>query len=313
MARAEYQAGRQAEALRTLRHARAYLVAEAGLNPGPELIALEDAILQHDPAIESDSSVRKASSTCPYRGLAHFEPEDRESFFGRERATVECLRKLADVGTLAVVGPSGSGKSSLVRAGVVAALQRDGRRVVLITPGSHPMRALDAVSGGGLPPALVVDQCEEIFTPHFHAEEKARFLDAVADHAEHAPVVVALRADRLGDATGARRFARLIERGLYLLGPMGEVELRAAIEGPAHQAGLLVAPGLVDLLVHEVEGEPGALPLLSHALRSTWEKREGRMLTTTAYRETGGIRRGRRSVRRGSLCVRQSGEAGRHA
>ena len=134
LARAEYQAGRQAEALRTLRRARAYLATETGLDPGPGLAALEDAILRQDPAIASRMSVREPSSTCPYRGLLHFEPEDSETFFGRERATVECLRTLAEVGTLAVVGPSGSGKSSLVRAGVVAALRRDGQRVALVTP-----------------------------------------------------------------------------------------------------------------------------------------------------------------------------------
>ena len=85
-------------------------------------------------------------------------------------------------------------------------------------------------------------------------------------------------------------FARLVERGLHLLGPMAEPDLRAAIEGPAHQAGLLLEPGLVDLLVLEVEGEPGALPLLSHALRQTWERREGRALTVDGYQATGGIR-----------------------
>ena len=71
---------------------------------------------------------------------------------------------------------------------------------------------------------------------------------------------------------------------------MGEEDLRAAIEGPARQAGLLLEPGLVDLLVREVEGEPGALPLLSHALRQTWERREGRTLTVDGYRAGGGIR-----------------------
>ena len=71
---------------------------------------------------------------------------------------------------------------------------------------------------------------------------------------------------------------------------MGEADLRAAIEGPAHQAGLLLEPGLVELLVQDVEGEPGALPLLSHALRTTWERREGRTLTVDGYRATGGIR-----------------------
>ena len=85
-------------------------------------------------------------------------------------------------------------------------------------------------------------------------------------------------------------FARLVERGLYLLGAMGTDELRAAIEAPAHQAGLLLEPGLVDLLVRDVEGEPGALPLLSHALRQTWRRREGRTLTVAGYRDAGGIR-----------------------
>ena len=71
---------------------------------------------------------------------------------------------------------------------------------------------------------------------------------------------------------------------------MSEADLRAAIEGPARQVGLLLEPGLVDLLVREVEGEPGALPLLSHALHETWQRREGRTLTVEGYQDTGGIR-----------------------
>ncbi len=99
-----------------------------------------------------------------------------------------------------------------------------------------------------------------------------------------------MRADRLGDVTAQVGFARLVERGLHLLAPMAEADLRSAIEGPAHQGGLLLEAGLVDLLVREVEGEPGALPLLSHALRQTWERREGRTLTVAGYNATGGIR-----------------------
>ena len=82
----------------------------------------------------------------------------------------------------------------------------------------------------------------------------------------------------------------MLEDGLYLLGPMSEPDLRSAIEGPARRAGLRLEPGLVDLLVREVEGEPAALPLLSHVLRETWERREGPTLTVTGYRATGGIR-----------------------
>ena len=82
---------------------------------------------------------------------------------------------------------------------------------------------------------------------------------------------------------------RILEVGLYLLGPMREADLRRAIEGPAHRAGLRLEPGLVDLMVREVDGEPAGLPLLSHVLRETWERREGTTLTVEAYKATGGI------------------------
>jgi hypothetical protein len=88
-----------------------------------------------------------------------------------------------------------------------------------------------------------------------------------------------LRADRLGGLSAHTGFAHLIEPGLYLLGALGDAELRAAIEGPADQAGLLLEPGLVELLVQDVRAEPGALPMLSHALRTTRERRNGRTFT----------------------------------
>ncbi len=137
---------------------------------------------------------------------------------------------------------------------------------------------------------LVVDQCEEAVAVCDNGSEQAEFFAALAARAEQAPLVVALRADRLADASRHPPFARLVERGLYLLTAMDGPDLRAAIEGPAHQAGVLLEPGLVDLLVRDVEGEPGALPLLSHALRKTWEEREGRTLTVAGYRHSGGIR-----------------------
>ena len=138
---------------------------------------------------------------------------------------------------------------------------------------------------------LVVDQCEEAFRPTRADErERAEFLAALLEHAERAPVVVTLRADRVGELAGHPAFARRVEQGLYLLAAMSPEDLRRSIEGPAAQAGLRLEPGLVDLLVRDVEGEPGALPLLSHALRETWERREGRTLTVAAYQQSGGIR-----------------------
>ncbi len=136
----------------------------------------------------------------------------------------------------------------------------------------------------------MVDQCEEAITLCESEDERARFFAALAAHASRAPVVIAVRADHLGAFSEHPEFAQLVERSLYLLRPLGEQDLRAAIEGPARQHGLLLEPGLVDLLIREAEGEPGALPLLSHALSQTWARREGRTLTVEGYRETGGIR-----------------------
>jgi WD40 repeat protein/DNA-binding SARP family transcriptional activator len=291
LAIAQYQAGRQGEALRTLHRARTVLGKELGVDPGPGLVALEHAILRQDPSLIADEARPEPATTCPYLGLVPYDVGDADGFFGRDIDVTECLRRLTTVGVLFVVGPSGSGKSSLVRAGVAAALVREGHRVAIVTPGPHPMDALTTVTYDAGPlPVLVVDQCEQAVSLCGDSAERSRFFEELARRAIRAPLVVALRADRLGDVTAQPEFARLVERGLHLLGAMADADLRAAIEGPARQAGLLLEAGLVDLLVREVEGEPGALPHLSHALRETWERREGRTLTVAGYQATGGIR-----------------------
>jgi DNA-binding SARP family transcriptional activator/energy-coupling factor transporter ATP-binding protein EcfA2 len=290
LALAQYQAGRQGDALRTLHQARTVLVRELGVGPGPDLVALEQAILRQDPSLVAAVALPEPGATCPYRGLVPYDVEDADGFFGRDGEVETCLGRLTTIGVLAVVGPSGSGKSSLVRAGVAATLQRNGRRVVVVTPGGRPTDALTAVPSSGPAPVLVVDQCEEVVTLCDDPAERQAFFAALTGHAERGPLVIALRADRLGELSAYPDFARLVEPGLHLLSAMSDDDLRAAIEGPARQAGLVLEPGLVDLLVREVEGEPGALPLLSHALHETWQRREGRTLTVEGYRQTGGIR-----------------------
>ena len=289
LALALYQDGRQGEALQAIQQARTVLRDELGLDPGPDLVTLEQAILNQDPSLAVAAALTQPSSECPYLGLVAYGVGDAPTFFGREEVTTACLRRLDDGGVLAVVGPSGSGKSSLARAGVSAALERDGLRVHLVTPGTRPMSALS-----GLPSrpgtVLLVDQCEEALGLEEGAPERVEFFAALVEFAQRHPLVVTLRADRLGDLSAHPDFARLVETGLYLLGPMTEPDLRRAIEGPAAQAGLRLEPGLVDLLVREVEGSPGALPLLSHVLRQTWRRREGDTLTVEGYAATGGVR-----------------------
>ena len=287
LARALYLSGRQSEALEVLHRARALLRDELGLDPGEELVSLEEAILRQDPDLAGPELV-EASAVCPYRGLLSYEPEDAESFFGRDEEIAACLGKLRAVGVLAVVGPSGTGKSSLVRAGVVASLISDGASVVVTTPGARPLDSLAGLPVHAPWPVLVVDQAEEVVTLCADPGERAEYLARLEAYA--GPAVLALRADRLGDLSTTPAMARMLERGLHLPGAMSEEDLRAAIEGPARHAGLRLEPGLVDLLVREVDGEPGALPLLSHALRRTWELREGATLTVEGYRRSGGIR-----------------------
>ncbi len=289
LAVALHQAGRQADALAALKRARTMLVDELGLDPGHQLVELEEQLLRQDPALDPVLP-REVSGTCPYPGLLPYGAEDADSFFGREADVAACLRKLRDSRVLAVVGPSGVGKSSLVRAGVVASLLRGGTPVLVTTPGNPPTASLLGLKPHGRQ-TLVVDQAEEAVTACADTEERARYFAALATHVDAGgALVISLRTDHLGDLAPYPDVARLLEDGLHLLGPMSEPDLRSAIVGPARRAGLRLEPGLVDLLVREVEGEPAALPLLSHVLRETWERREGPTLTVDGYRATGGIR-----------------------
>ena len=291
LAVALYRAGRQSDALAALRRARQTLRDELGLDPGRELADLERAILEHDPHLDAVAPAPRAPAmeVCPYKGLVVYEQADAESFFGRDKEVSRCLRDLRGTSLLVVTGPSGSGKSSLVRAGLVPALVQAGQRVDVITPGPEPMGALTAAAArvrtGSV---LVVDQLEELFAAGDAAA--SAFLDRLPGMvATGTRVVLVLRADQLGALARPAGLARLVEQGLHLVTPMGADELRAAVEGPAARAGLRLEPGLVELLLREVEGEPGALPLLSHALAETWVRREGGVLTVAGYQATGGI------------------------
>ncbi len=255
-----------------------------------------------------------ASGAPPFKGLRFFDESDADLFFGREALTATLMARLAgaDAGAeprfLAAVGPSGSGKSSIVRAGLIPALRwqrsQPGWVIDTLTPTAHPLQALAAArSPETAPPAtrrlLVVDQFEEVFTLCRDELERRAFIDqllAAGGPGGSAWVLLTLRADFYAQCAPYAALRAALAANQEFIGPMTADELRRAIEEPARRGGWELEAGLMELLLHDLGAdgqqapEPGALPLLSHALLETWQRRRGRMLTVSGYLATGGVR-----------------------
>ncbi|WUI03943.1 hypothetical protein OHR68_19810 [Spirillospora sp. NBC_00431] len=282
---------------------------------------------------EVDADGREPKSPAPYLGLASYEAEDADRFFGRDELVADIVGQLEGTRVVAVVGPSGSGKSSVLRAGVIPAARRAATEpltVALLTPGADPLAALacalspapgptleaalpdagatpDQAEGGAdlaewarrtgaLPDGgdllVVVDQFEEVFTLCTDPGKRTAFIDVLLS--ARAPgsrvrVALGLRADFFGRCAGHRGLAAALRTGTVLVAPMSAAELREVIVKPAARMQVMVEPALVATIVAEATGEPGMLPLVSHALRETWRRRRGRTLSLHAYRSTGGI------------------------
>ena len=165
----------------------------------------------------------------------------------------------------------------------------------------NDVRAVDVMSRQLLADAsddarllVVVDQFEEVFTRCRDDDERRRFIETL-HYAATIPggrtvVVLAMRADFYGAVTAYPEFAAALRLNHDLISPMDESELRTAIETPAEIFGLRLEAGLTDLMLRDALGEPGTLPLLSHALLETWQRRDGQTLTVGGYRDAGGIR-----------------------
>jgi DNA-binding SARP family transcriptional activator/DNA-binding beta-propeller fold protein YncE len=286
-----YRSGRQADALATLRSARERLADELGIEPGAELVTLESAILHQDPSLDAPPQPPVTSADCPYRGLQPFGTDDAEEFFGRDADIQAALARLSGSPFLAVSGASGSGKSSLVLAGLVPALRARGDTVVVLGSGAMPIARLrDALSGRGRADVVVIDQFEELFHSGLPDSQVAEFCRLCADAvAGGQRLIIAVRSDFLNACAGEPSIGPLFAAGVHLVAPLTPDGLRSAIEEPARLAGLRLEPGLVELILRDAAGEPAALPHVSHALVETWLRREGATLTVAGYEDSGGI------------------------
>ncbi|MEO8107433.1 MAG: BTAD domain-containing putative transcriptional regulator [Actinomycetes bacterium] len=259
--------------------------------------------------------------TCPWKGLVPYETGDAARYCGRERLVAELLTRVSSSRLVALVGSSGSGKSSLLQAGLLASLAAgalpgsESWTTWLMRPGRHPMRELVRVAARGtdVPPdraagmlqraasgddvaprtLLAVDQLEEAWTACHNEAERAEFLDALAELASddsQCTVVIAIRADHVGRLADQGDLSEQLGDATLLVGVPSPSELRRAIEVPAGRTGLVLDIGLVDALVEEAVDQPGSLPLLSTSMTELWAARHGRRLTLAAYTSSGGLR-----------------------
>jgi energy-coupling factor transporter ATP-binding protein EcfA2 len=239
---------------------------------------------------------------CPYRGLAYFDEKNAALYFGREATVKKLLEELERCNFVLVVGASGSGKSSLVRAGLCAAVNAKQpwsdeiiwqckvlRIADVVTSNTIQLQPLlkDRPAANGL--LLIVDQLEELFTPEHDEALQHSFLHTLLDAAtrERVKVVCTLRADFIGRVMVDRR---LMENLIYLLS-MERDELRAAIEKPAASMKHKFEPELVERILADLTDAPGQLPLLQFTLHKLWDERKKGVLTHAAYTKSGGVTR----------------------
>ena len=281
--------------------------------------------MTHDPDLMPGlvpvTPIRNGAARNPFKGLRPFGEEDAPDFFGRDRLVEVMLDRLVGGHRLiAVVGPSGSGKSSVVAAGLLPRLRADAVPgsarwpVVELTVDARGVAHLDAAlarafstSGPSSPDAvagpsaveesgralLLVDQFEDCFLLLDEQEQRA-FLDrlcaAVTDPALQVTVVLSLRADHYDRALRHRAFGELFEQGVVNVLPMSPEEIERAVISPAQRAGATVEPALLAELVADTADRPGLLPLLQYALTELFDKSLGGPLRAVDYRAVGGLR-----------------------
>ncbi|MEH2162399.1 MAG: caspase family protein [Nostoc sp.] len=249
----------------------------------------------------------------PYRGLYAFESEQAQYFCGRDEAVRTLISRLAESRFLAVIGYSGSGKSSLVKAGLLPQLKGDRLpgsskwKIISFTPGEHPYGKLVDILVGqqqqNQPHILFIDQFEEIFTLCQDDEERKAFIRLVAEEVKtterQARIILTIRGDflkRCNDYSEIITLINSVPPTTFIVPPMSFAELEEAIEKPAKLHGVNFERGLLSQITNDVVTRPGALPILQYALKELWRvcieepKSPEPLLTRKSYEEIGAVK-----------------------
>lgn len=245
---------------------------------------------------------------CPYPGMREFREDDEQRFFGRDEEIEDLLGRLHLHPFLTVIGPSGSGKSSLVFAGLIPKLKHSGLFgtslwcIRSLRPGKSPLANLESESvfGGDVTNLevrvqqllstqpdtrrllLVVDQFEELFTQA--GAEAILFQQALLKLLEipNVYLILTVRADFYPDLMVSLLWEKIRSHRFEVL-PLDRKGLRQAIVRPAEGVEVYIDSALVERLLVDAQGEPGVLPLLQETLVILWEKLERHFLPLTAY------------------------------
>ncbi|MEL6400996.1 MAG: pentapeptide repeat-containing protein, partial [Cyanobacteria bacterium J06626_4] len=271
------------------------------------------------------------TAICPYKGLSYFDCNDHDYqyFYGREALTQTLLEKVEQENFLAIVGASGSGKSSVLRAGLLQQFKdRGDSEIRLLVPGEQPLQNLGLAfvdetlerlerahqlqtvdelmrkGATGLASlvrtspqnrvVLVVDQFEEAFTLCHDPTERQTFfatlLGALAA-TDRLRLILAMRSDFVGKCFEAdySGLATQVKTHLEPVLPMSPAELTQAITAPARQVGISLEPGLVEALLKDVDPTSGSLPLLQYTLTELWQRQQDHQLKLSTYMQLGGV------------------------
>ncbi|MEM7534912.1 MAG: effector-associated domain EAD1-containing protein [Chloroflexota bacterium] len=260
-----------------------------------------------------ETAIQLRKPDCPYPGMASFGPNDHAAFYGRSREVDELVNRLRLHPFMAVIGPSGSGKSSLVAAGLIPALHNTTLpelagtwTVRAMRPGAEPLNALKTslaglvdlhtdsaptrnagISDAGIQHLLLfVDQFEETFARAAQQEgsQVAAFLTQLQALIESrtALVVLTVRADFYADLMTCSLWPQIRDHREEVL-PLDAAGLREAIVQPALHVGVEVDGALAEALVRDAANEPGALPFVQETLVLLWEKMTARTLSLAEY------------------------------